>query len=77
MIGKAAQRASRRAREALEPHGVTPTQYASLRVLSDADGQTGADLGMRFAIDSAMTASPTGWRRPVCSTGGLIRGIAV
>jgi DNA-binding MarR family transcriptional regulator len=53
VIGKAAQQVSRRAREALEPHGVTPTQYALLKVLSDGDGQTGADLGMRLAIDSA------------------------
>lgn len=53
VIGKAAQQVSRRAREALEPHGVTPTQYALLKVLSDADGQTGADLGLRLAIDSA------------------------
>lgn len=53
VIGKAAQQVSRRAREALEPHGVTPTQYALLKVLSDADGQTGADLGARLAIDSA------------------------
>ncbi len=53
VIGKAAQQVSRRAREALEPQGVTPTQYALLKVLSDADGQTGADLGLRLAIDSA------------------------
>ena len=53
VIGKAAQQVSRRARVALEPHAVTPTQYALLKVLSDADGQTGADLGLRLAIDSA------------------------
>jgi MarR family transcriptional regulator, organic hydroperoxide resistance regulator len=55
IVGKAAQQVGRRAREKLEPHGVTPTQYAVLKVLSDADGQTGAELGARLGIDSATT----------------------
>jgi MarR family transcriptional regulator, organic hydroperoxide resistance regulator len=42
-------------RDKLEPHGVTPTQYAVLKVLSDADGQTRAELGARLGIDSATT----------------------
>jgi MarR family transcriptional regulator, organic hydroperoxide resistance regulator len=55
IVGKAAQQVARRAREKLEPHGVTPTQYAVLKVLADADGQTGAELGARLGIDSATT----------------------
>jgi DNA-binding MarR family transcriptional regulator len=55
IVGKAAQQVARRAREKLEPHDVTPTQYAVLKVLSDADGQTGAELGARLGIDSATT----------------------
>jgi len=55
IVGKAAQQVARRARDRLEPHGVTPTQYAVLKVLSDADGQTGAELGARLSIDSATT----------------------
>ena len=55
IVGKAAQQVARRAREKLEPHGVTLTQYAVLKVLSDADGQTGAELGARLGIDSATT----------------------
>jgi MarR family transcriptional regulator, organic hydroperoxide resistance regulator len=55
IVGKAAQQVARRARDKLEPHGVTPTQYAVLKVLADADGQTGAELGGRLGIDSATT----------------------
>ena len=55
IVGKAAQQVARRAREKLEPHDVTPTQYGVLKVLSDADGQTGAELGARLGIDSATT----------------------
>jgi DNA-binding MarR family transcriptional regulator len=55
VVGKAAQQVARRAREKLEPLGVTPTQYAVLKVLSNADGQTGAELGARLGIDSATT----------------------
>jgi DNA-binding MarR family transcriptional regulator len=55
IVGKAAQQVARRARDKLEPQGVTPTQYAVLKVLSDADGQTGAELGARLGIDSATT----------------------
>jgi DNA-binding MarR family transcriptional regulator len=55
IVRKAAQQVARRARDRLEAHGVTPTQYAVLKVLSDADGQTGAELGARLGIDSATT----------------------
>ena len=53
LAGKAAQQVSRRAREKLAPHGVTPVQYAALRVLFDEDGQSGAQIGARLVIDSA------------------------
>lgn len=53
LIGKAAQRISRRAREKLASHGVTPTQYAVLKVLWEQDGLSGAELGGRLLIDSA------------------------
>ena len=55
IVGKATQQVARRARDKLEPHGVTPTQYAVLKVLADADRQTGAELGGRLGIDSATT----------------------
>lgn len=53
LIGKAAQQIARRARERLTAFGVTPTQYAVLKVLWERDGQSGADLGGRLLIDSA------------------------
>lgn len=53
LIGKAGQQVARRAREKLAAHGVTPTQYAVLKVLWERDGQSGAELGARLLIDSA------------------------
>jgi DNA-binding MarR family transcriptional regulator len=53
LVGKAAQQISRRAREKLSAWGVTPQQYAVLRVLWEQDGQSGAAIGARLAIDSA------------------------
>jgi DNA-binding MarR family transcriptional regulator len=53
VIGKAAQQISRRAREKLVAHGVTPMQYAVLKVLWEQDGQSGAEVGARLVIDSA------------------------
>ncbi len=55
LVGKAAQQVARRAREKLAAHGVTPVQYAVLRALYEQDGQSGAELGARLAIDSATT----------------------
>ena len=52
-VGKAAQQVTRRARDKLAPFGVTPGQYAVLKVLADRDGQSGADLGARLLLDSA------------------------
>jgi MarR family transcriptional regulator, organic hydroperoxide resistance regulator len=53
LVGKAMQEVTRRSREKLAPHGVTPTQYAVLKLLWDADGQSCAELGTRLRIDSA------------------------
>lgn len=53
LIGKAGQQIARRAREKLAPHGVTPTQYAVLKVLWEQDGQSGADLTGHLLMDSA------------------------
>ena len=53
LVGKAAQRISRRARELLAPLHLTPTQYAVLKVLWEQDGQSGAELGARLRLDSA------------------------
>ncbi len=53
LVNKAAQSVSRRARDGLAAHGVTPTQFALLKVLWERDGQCGADVGARLMVDSA------------------------
>lgn len=53
LVGKAAQQIAKRTRERLNAYGVTPTQYAMLKVLWDRDGQSGAEVGGRLQIDSA------------------------
>lgn len=53
LVGKAAQQIARRTREKLSAWGVTPPQYAVLRVLWERDGQSGAAIGQRLVIDSA------------------------
>lgn len=53
LAGKAAQQVTRRARELLAPFGVTPVQYAVLKVLGDTGGLSGAELGQRMVLDSA------------------------
>ncbi|MEZ5669653.1 MAG: MarR family transcriptional regulator [Alphaproteobacteria bacterium] len=53
LIGKAAQQVARRARDLLAPHGVTPVQYAVLKVLPVAGGIAGAEIGVRLVLDSA------------------------
>jgi DNA-binding MarR family transcriptional regulator len=55
LVGKAAQATSRRARELLAPHGVTPAQYAVLKVLAEQDGSTLTHLAGRLVLDSATT----------------------
>ena len=53
VAGKAAQQVTRRARELLAPFGVTPAQYAVLKVLAETGGLSGAELGQRMVLDSA------------------------
>jgi DNA-binding MarR family transcriptional regulator len=53
LLGKAYQQVQQAAKLRLAPHGVTPVQYALLRVLWERDGQTGAELGERLQLDSA------------------------
>ena len=53
LLSKAAQEVARRARAKLSPHGITPTQYAVLKVLWERNGQTAAEVGARLSIDSA------------------------
>jgi DNA-binding MarR family transcriptional regulator len=53
LLGKAQQRVTRRAKELLAEHDVTPVQYAALSVLWEKDAQTAAELGARLVIDSA------------------------
>lgn len=53
LVGKVGQQVTRRARELLAPYGITPVQYAVLKVLSESDGISGADLGARMVLDSA------------------------
>ncbi|MEO9900625.1 MarR family transcriptional regulator [Nisaea sp.] len=53
LVGKAAQRISRRAKELLSPFDVTSPQYAVLKVLFESDGLTAREIGERLAIDGA------------------------
>src|SRR5437016_4067718 len=52
-LGKAYQRVTQSARQRLAPYGVTPVQYALLKVLWEQDDQSGAELGERLSLDSA------------------------
>jgi DNA-binding MarR family transcriptional regulator len=53
LIGKAQQQVTRASREALAPCGVTPGQFAILKVLWESDGLNGAELCARLVLDSA------------------------
>jgi MarR family transcriptional regulator, organic hydroperoxide resistance regulator len=53
LLGKAYQQVTQDAKLRLAPHGVTPIQYALLKLLWDTDGQSGAALGDRLRLDSA------------------------
>jgi DNA-binding MarR family transcriptional regulator len=53
LLGKAQQRVTRRAKELLAEHDVTPVQFAALCVLWEKNGQTAAEVGARLVIDSA------------------------
>src|SRR5581483_1292220 len=52
-LGKAYQRVTQSAKRRLAPYGVTPVQYALLKVLWERDNQSGAELGERLQLDSA------------------------
>lgn len=52
-LGKADQRVTQSAKQRLAPYGVTPVQYAVLKVLWERDDQSGAELGERLVLDSA------------------------
>ena len=52
-LGKAYQRVMQSAKRRLVPYGVTPVQYALLKVLWEQDNQSGAELGERLVLDSA------------------------
>lgn len=52
-LGKAYQQINQLAKKRLAPFGITPVQYALLKVLWQRDGQSGADLGERLRLDGA------------------------
>ncbi|GCF07804.1 MarR family winged helix-turn-helix transcriptional regulator [Dictyobacter arantiisoli] len=52
-LGKAYQRVTQSAKLRLVPYGITPVQYALLKVLWEHDQQSGAELGERLLLDSA------------------------
>lgn len=52
-LNKAYQRVTQTVKQRLAPYGVTPVQYALLKVLWEEDNQSGAELGERLLLDSA------------------------
>ena len=52
-LGKAYQQVQQDAKRRLAPHGVTPVQYAVLKLLWERDEQIAAELGERLVLDSA------------------------
>lgn len=52
-LGKAYQRVTQSAKQRVAPYGVTPVQYALLKVLWEQNDQSGAELGERLLLDSA------------------------
>lgn len=52
-LSKAYQRVTQSAKQRLAVYGVTPPQYALLKVLWERDNQSGAELGERLVLDSA------------------------
>lgn len=53
LLGKAHQHVTQAAKQRLAPFGITPGQYAVLKVLWECDGQSGAAIGERLQLDSA------------------------
>ena len=59
IVGKTAQQVTRRARELLAPFGVTPVQYAVLKVVCDAEALSGVDIA-QFWTGAAQPRTPPG-----------------
>lgn len=53
LLGKAYQQVTQDAKRRLAPYGVTPVQFALLKLLWQKDGQSGVALGERLRLDSA------------------------
>lgn len=53
LLSKAQQRVYQMGKAELQPYGITPVQYALLRLLWEKDGQSGAELGEGLRLDSA------------------------
>lgn len=53
VLGKAYQQVQQDAKRRLAPFGVTPAQYAVLKVLWERDARSAAALGERLVLDSA------------------------
>jgi len=53
LLGKALQRVNQVSKSKLSSYGVTPVQYALLRLLWEQDGQYGHSLGERLLLDGA------------------------
>ncbi|MGG3466321.1 MarR family transcriptional regulator [Neobacillus pocheonensis] len=53
LLGKALQRVNQVSKSKLSPFGVTPVQYALLRLLWKEDGQFGYELAEQLLLDSA------------------------
>jgi MarR family transcriptional regulator, organic hydroperoxide resistance regulator len=53
LLGKALQKVNQVSKSRLSSYGVTPVQYALLRLLWEQDGQCGHLLGERLLLDGA------------------------
>jgi hypothetical protein len=54
------QGVTKASREALAPYGITPVQFAILKVLWERDGLNDAELCGRLVLDSATATGVTG-----------------
>lgn len=68
VAGKAYQQINQEAKRRLGGYGVTPAQYAVLKVLWERDGQSATDIGERLVLDRATMTGLT----DRLSNGGLI-----
>ena len=53
VMSKVAQAVSRRARDLLAPHDVTPAQYAVLKILAEENGKPLGEVSERLVLDAA------------------------